>query len=164
MRILYTISIIFFLSFHVSYACDCKSFETIKEKQDFEYENSNSIFIGEILEINHVNHTLKVKIIELFKGTKDDQIINGKFDEQCGPYISSKGKWLIYGNIIGNILEIKPCGLTRSIINPKENPITIPPPPDANLNKSELKQKHLEWLNREKEELKKEINLLRKKL
>jgi hypothetical protein len=163
MRIIYTISIIFLLHFQISYACDCKSFETIKEKQDYEYENSNIIFIGEVLEINKVNHTFKVKIIELFKGTEKAQIINGKFDIQCGPYINSGGKWLIYGNIIDKTLEVTPCGLTRSFINPKENPITPPPPPNTNLNKSLLKQKHLEWLNREKVELKKEIYSLRKK-
>ena len=105
----------------VSFACECLP-SSLVSAQKIEFENSDCILIGEVLEIDPKNDTFKVKVIESFNGDENDIVYNGIYNRFCAPIINKKGKWLIYGNINDDgLLEINACGLTRSFKNPEDN-------------------------------------------
>lgn len=108
-----------------SFACTCVIPTSIDAIQDYEYENSEFVFIGEVFQINVVEKSFKVKIVELFKGReKEKAIIKGIYNEQCGPIIDEIGEWLLYANLtLDNTLKINECGLSRSLKNPEQNTI-----------------------------------------
>ncbi len=105
-----------------SFSCTCPNPKSIKAIQDYEFENSDCVFVGEVLEVNMNDNTFKIKVIESFKGKDKETIYIGTYDEQCGPIIDEKGKWLVYARFNSeNILKINECGLTRSLKNPEYN-------------------------------------------
>ncbi|WP_417558856.1 hypothetical protein [Mesoflavibacter zeaxanthinifaciens] len=107
---------------NTSSACECPIPKSLELVQNREFENSDCILIGEVLEINPQNDTFKVKVIESFNGDENGKVYNGIYNRYCEAIIDQKGKWLIYGNIDEQgLLEIKPCGLTRSFTNPENN-------------------------------------------
>jgi len=107
-----------------SLACTCAKPISLKAIQDYEYENSEFVFIGEVIELNLNINYFKIRVIESFKGGDKEAIYSGTYDEQCGPIIGRKGKWLIYANLnSNNILEVNECGLTRSLKNPEYNTV-----------------------------------------
>ncbi len=106
---------------NVSFACECLP-RSLVSAQNIEFENSDCILIGEVLEIDPKNDTFKVKVIESFNGDENEIVYNGIYNRFCAPIINKKGKWLIYGNINDDgLLEINACGLTRSFKNPEDN-------------------------------------------
>jgi hypothetical protein len=118
------LSILFLAIFipKISNACDCPQAKNLKSVQNQEFENSDCILIGEVLEFDSEIGTFKVKVIESFSGDENGKIYNGICDEYCGPLIDQKGKWLIYGNINQDgFLAVSICGLTRSFENPENN-------------------------------------------
>ena len=128
-------------------------------KQISEYENSEAVFVGEILKIDTENHTFQIKVSESFKGSEIGKIYTGKFDPSCGPRVDHKGKWIIYGVFIdSNILDINGCGLSRSFEKPEFGHYKITKP---------KKYDNMEFWDflmiNAKEELDKEIQILRKK-
>jgi hypothetical protein len=149
--------------------CDCAISKSLKATQDREFENSECIFIGEVLEINSEKDTFKVMVIESFNGDENGIIYDGKFNRYCEPIIDEKGKWLIYGNFNSdNLIEINYCGLTRSFKNPQNNiSASKPPPPlppNAKKSKSQTEKERYEWKLRAKTDLENEIIDLRKRI
>lgn len=107
-----------------SFACTCGRPISIEAIQIGEFEDSECVFIGEVLEVNTEEKSFKIKVIESFKGSDVETIYFGTYDEQCGPTIYEKGKWLIYGDLNDqNIIEVNECGLTRSFANPEYNAV-----------------------------------------
>jgi len=107
-----------------SFACTCGRPISIEAIQIGEFEDSECVFIGEVLEVNRKEKSFKIKVIESFKGSDEETIYAGTYDEQCGPIINEKGKWLIYGDLNDeNVIEVNICGLTRSFTNPEYNPV-----------------------------------------
>ncbi|EDP95317.1 hypothetical protein U8527_15965 [Kordia algicida OT-1] len=102
-------------------ACNCSIPKSLKAVQDYEFENSECIFIGEVLKIDSEKNTFEVRVVESFNGDEIEKIYSGFYDNQCGPIIDEKGKWLIYANLYGNKIEINTCGLTRSFEYPESN-------------------------------------------
>ncbi|WP_396591161.1 hypothetical protein [Allomuricauda sp. R78024] len=150
-------------------ACSCKVPESLKEIQDSEFENSECIFIGEVLEVDAFNNSFKFKVIESFKDEKSGEIYNGKYDALCGPIINETGKWLIYGNFNDeNQIVINHCGLTRSFNKPENNistlnPPPMPPQPDEKVTESKDEKEITKWRLRAKSDLNNEIIALRKR-
>ena len=140
-------------------ACNCPKVQELKDKQISEYENSECIFIGEILHIDFKNHTFKVKILESFKGSEIGEIYTGIFDPSCGPRIDHTGKWIIYGSFYhSNILTINECSLSRSFKKPEFGHYKISKPDNyADLEYWDFIKKIA------KIELDKEIQILRNK-
>ena len=116
---------ILFLTFlvpNISNACECPLPKSLESVQKREFENSDCILIGEVLEFDLENDTFKVKVIESFNGDENGKIYTGIYNRYCEPIIDKKGKWLIYGNTNKEgLLEISLCGLTRSFENPEKN-------------------------------------------
>ncbi|PQB07308.1 hypothetical protein BST83_09175 [Polaribacter filamentus] len=102
-------------------ACNCSIPKSLKAVQDYEFENSECIFIGEVLKIDSEKNTFEIRVVESFNGDEIGKIYSGIYDNQCGPTIDGKGKWLIYANSYENKIEINTCGLTRSFEYPESN-------------------------------------------
>lgn len=122
-------------------ACTCK-IKKLSEWQKLEIENSECIFIGEVIEVNESDLTYKVKVTEsLDGGDKVGTVYYGKNWKYCSPYISEIGKWIIYGHIEDGFLRLNMCGISRSFENPIVNP--IPPSPELyekNMTEKERKK------------------------
>jgi len=148
---------------NTSNACECPIPKNLQSIQNREFENSDCILIGEVLEINSKNDTFKVKVIESFSGDKNGKIYNGIYNRYCEPIIDQKGKWLIYGNIDEEgILEISMCGLTRSFENPEKNIQVSMLAHKFNSDVVTEKEK-IEQIKKAKSDLINEIELLREK-
>jgi len=156
------------LVIHFSFACTCPP-TRLSDKQKEEIENSEYIFIGNVIDIDKSNHTYKVQIIESLKNCAIEGVIyDAKNWISCDPYINTKGKWLIYAKMENGYLKTNLCGISRSLENPQEIISSIPPPP---LNENESKKVHerkrelwkKEDKKKSKQDLENEIESLRKK-
>ena len=72
-------------------ACTCSVPKSLKAIQDYEYEISECIFIGEVLEIDSILSRFTFKVLESFKGLESGTIYIGKYDPMCGPIIDETG-------------------------------------------------------------------------
>ena len=124
-----------------SFACTC-AIKKLSEWQKYELENSECIFIGEVIEVNESDLTYKIKVTEsLDGGDKVGTLYTGKNWKYCSPYISEIGKWIIYGHMEDGFLRLNMCGISRSFENPIVNP--IPPSPELyekNMTEKERKK------------------------
>ena len=161
-------SFILLLSIYFSTLCTCPP-QRLSDLQKEEIKNSEYIFIGEVLEINHLEDFYTVKVIEpLDNRNNQGTIYTGKNWKSCSPYIDSKGKWLIYGNMEKDFFRVNLCGLSRSFKDPEEIFNSVPAPrPIKNENEAEKKIRWKKWkkLNNQKskEDLHKEISVLRER-
>ena len=165
------ILILLFISSINLYACNCKYQGNLEVLQNIEFNNSECIFIGEVIDIDSENNVFEVIIIESFNGIEIGEIYSGLYDKYCGPIINEKGKWLIYGNFNSeNQIVINHCGLSRSFENPENNTSASNPPepllPNTLISKSESEseKRMTEWKKRAKSDLDKEIIYLRKRI
>ena len=137
----------------MAYACICPDTLSFKELQEIEFERSNSILIIDVLKVDHETGSFKFKVVETLKGSgNSEEIFTGINFEDCGPSISRKGMWLVYGNMgMDNILSINACGLTRSFKHPEYNVYAghkPPPPPPSEHSTLEEKIKHQQRLEK----------------
>ena len=101
------------------FACSCPVYKNLEIFQFGEFEQSECVFIGEVLEFNPEKMSFRIKVIDSFKGTENGLIYEGTYDQQCGPIINGLGKWIFYGHTDSNgVLNVNECGLTRSFENP----------------------------------------------
>ncbi|PHQ28867.1 hypothetical protein [Leeuwenhoekiella nanhaiensis] len=136
------IAIILLLTSFKGIACTC-AIKKLSELQKSEIENSECIFIGEVIEVNESDLTYKVKVTEsLDGGDKVGTVYTGKNWKYCSPYISELGKWIIYGHMEGGFLRLNMCGISRSFENPIMNPIPLPSPElfEKNITEKERKK------------------------
>jgi hypothetical protein len=149
-----------------SLACDCKIPKSLKEIQNREFTESKYIFIGEILKIDSKKNTFEIKVIESFKGVLNGKVYRGIYSQWCGPIIDKSGKWLIYANRKSdNLIQIRTCGITRSLKNPENNisATRVPDPPPLKQTKSQNMKVQTNWKLIAKSDLENEIAELRKK-
>jgi hypothetical protein len=148
-----------------SFACQCKT-KTLSELQKLEKENSEYIFIGEVLEINESDDTYKIKVLESLNNKNiQGKIFIGKNWKYCGPIISEIGKWIVYGNIKNEFLTLNECGISRAFNSPTtltDRHIPKPPKLDEKINKSESDKIYKRFLNKAIKDLEIEIIALRK--
>jgi len=150
-------------------ACTCSVPKSLKAIQDYEYEISECIFIGEVLEIDSIPSRFTFKILESFKGVENGTIYIGKYDPMCGPIIDETGKWLIYGSFNDeNHIVINHCGLTRSFKRPEHNVSATEPPipptlPNKKETESEFEKEIIKWRLRAKSDLENEIKSLQER-
>jgi len=115
----YTLTILTFLVGFGLFACSCPVYKNLEIFQFAEFEQSECIFIGEVLEFNPDEKSFRIKVVDSLKGTENGLIYEGTYDQQCGPTINGLGKWIFYGHTDSNgVLKINECGLTRSLANP----------------------------------------------
>lgn len=165
----------FFVSGTRLLACDCGPLEKLDTIREKEYENSDVVFTGRIISLSEGWVDFKIGVTESFKGNiKKGQILSGKNNTDCEPYINSGGDWLIYGKIVNGSLVINPCGLSRSFDFPYDNryfrSIPVPPLPaerDSTFNDAgrikAIVDTGKKYQKKAVTELKEEIEMLRKK-
>ncbi len=149
-------------------ACICSKPESLKAIQDYEFENSEFILIGEVFKINRENQTFEIKVIESFKSAEVGKTYTGIYDKWCSPIVNQKGKWLIYGNYNSeNKIKINNCRLTRSFKNPESSisATKLPKPllPNTTESKTTSKKRMTKWKAKAKLDLKNKIIDLRKR-
>lgn len=154
------ILILTLLVFYKGFACTCKS-KTFTEWQKFERENAELIFVGEVVHIHKSYNTFKIKVIEPLKGNIDNgQILTGKNWLYCHPFVSEKGKWIVYGRLEGEVLKLNMCGISR----PFDKPITITgahTPPHPNSNPKNEKKTVKKYITKALKDLDLELKALR---
>tara|TARA_R100001369_G_scaffold85764_2_gene119696 strand:- start:805 stop:1080 length:276 start_codon:yes stop_codon:yes gene_type:complete len=69
----------FLLGFAIVYSCNCPIVKDLNKIQEYEYENSECIFVGEVLSVNLDNHTFEIEVIESFDETNSGTIYTGKY-------------------------------------------------------------------------------------
>ncbi|WP_411031826.1 hypothetical protein [Spongiimicrobium sp. 3-5] len=124
----------------IGIACDC-GFKSLEELQNREMENSECIFIGEIIEVNN-DLTYKIKVIEsLDGGDLQDNIYIGKNWKSCQPYAEKTGTWLVYGRMENGFLQMNVCGLSRAF----DKPIAPSSKSDQKIGDGKNKMTEEEW-------------------
>ena len=126
-------SVIFILMLLTSadlYACTCKNLGSLSKLRKLSYDNSEIIFLGNLVGVDSTNNTYAFEIVELFKGQSQSNIIKGKYFDSCSVVPSVKGKWIVYANFEDGFINIDECLASRSKRNPFcVNCYSIPPPP-----------------------------------
>ena len=145
-----------------SFACTCKT-KSLSEWQKWEIENSECIFIGEVIELNESDRTFKVKVIEsLDGGDKMGNVYIGKNWMYCSPYVSETGKWIVYGHLQSGFLRLNMCGISRPFRNPTTfSSDRIPPPPSQTKDKNSFGRAKEFYLAKAEKDLEMEIFALR---
>ncbi|AOW19472.1 hypothetical protein [Urechidicola croceus] len=153
------------------FACSCAP-TIISTAQKEELENSECIFIGEVVKVSEDRNTFEIRVIESLDGGDEiNNIYIGKNWKYCSPYISTTGKWIVYGNIEEGFLRLNMCGISRSFEHPEwVSGIIQDSTPQINYRKyksSEIKTLEIERKKDSKKkakiELEKEIVALRKR-
>ncbi|MWW25642.1 hypothetical protein [Algibacter lectus] len=122
------LAIILILISFKSFACDCPV-KKLSDLQKYEMENSECIFIGEVIEVNNSDLSFKIKVIESLDGEDNKgNVYVGKNWKYCEPSIEKKGKWIVYGKMENGFLRLNTCGISRSFDNPMVN--FLPPSPE----------------------------------
>ncbi len=145
-----------------SFACTCIT-KTLSEWQKWEIENSECIFIGEVMNVNETDLTFKIKVTEsLVGGDAVGNIYIGKNWKYCHPYVEKDGKWIIYGNMENAFLRLNMCGISRPFDKPSTLTSDHTPPPPKYINKqNDLDKIREEYLLKATKDLRLEIVALR---
>ena len=98
------------------FACDCVTYFTVQETDQNSLENSDLVFLGEVLK---TGKDFVITVKEVFKGSLITDTLRGSQDNlrsNCVFYPSKTGLYLIYGNMSDQqILELNQCAATRSV-------------------------------------------------
>jgi len=120
----YIITTLFFLFALDAFCCKCKTIS-----KEFEFENSDYVFIGNVFKVT--DSYFFIKPIEFFKGSNLDNVkveIN-----ECSVLPKDNEYWLIYTNEMGtDLFSVSQCGWSRSL---NQSLIDIVPPPPINSKK-----------------------------
>ena len=136
-----------FISYQ-TYCCDCKDLGPLDSLRKISYNNSELVFIGELIDFDTIDYSYTFRIIELFKGESKTKLIKGKYFDSCSQFPSEKCKWIIYANIReNNLINISDCLASRSELHPFCNGCYDPPPP-LGLNATKLEIEESEKLEK----------------
>jgi len=158
------ISISFIFNLFLTFSLDCQINFNLDSLRKSEFLSADIVILAEVIEVDTIMQTSKVKIYETFKGnTYNTLIIQENRLHSIIPYPS--GFWIIYAKILSeNKFWIPLNSISRSNLNP-EKLFYYPPKPVRNkselkeFEKNKLKSKldaYIEWNN--------ELYLLRNKL
>jgi len=149
------------------FACSCPPIFKLAQIQKIEIENSECIFIGEVIEVDNEELTYKIRVTESLDGNDiPGNIYTGKNWKGCEPFIEENGKWIIYGHMEDGFLSTNKCGISRSF----ENPVIVIKLKELELyeNKTQSEKKLIfqklrdEEIMKARKELENEIEHLRK--
>jgi hypothetical protein len=82
------------------------------------FNNSNFVFIGELIEFDTIEYTFTFRIIEVFKGDSISAIIKGKVFDSCSLFPREKSNWIVYADLKEGLIDISQCLASRSEISP----------------------------------------------
>jgi len=167
MRIIRNIlTLLIILTSNQVFCCDCKDLGPLDSLRSISYNNSDLVFLGELIEFDTINLTYTFEIIELFKGETKKELIKGKYFDSCSKFPKEKCEWIVYAKIKdNNIIDISGCLASRSKLRPVcINCYNPPPPLRPNASEIEIEQsKELERIfwERAKNDWIDEVELLR---
>lgn len=161
------ILIIIFISGQ-AYCCDCKDLGLLDSLRLFSFNNSELVFLGELIESDTSDYSYTFQIIEVFKGETKTKLIKGKYFDSCSQFPLDKSKWIIYADYReAEYINISQCLASRSEINPIcVGCYTLPPPLSPYATQFEIAEsnnKIKDLLDRAKNDWNIEIELLRKR-
>jgi hypothetical protein len=113
--------ILFYFTIASAYCCDCRKIS--KEK---DYEMADLVFIGEVIDVNNTNYSIKPK--EFYKGGEPDLLF--ALIDNCSIFPYKGDFWLFYaGKITEDTIYVSQCGWSRNLDAPHNlNSKSIPPP------------------------------------
>ena len=159
--------LIIVLTSNQAYCCDCKDLGSLDSLRIISYNNSELVFLGELIDFDTTDYSYTFRIIELFKGESKTIIKKGKYFDSCSQFPKDKGKWIIYANYRENdLIDISQCLASRSELNPIcIGCYRLPPPLKPNstgMEKKESNEKFNSLREKAKLDWNNEIELLRK--
>ncbi len=169
------ITILFILTIHNLYSCNCRTKKELDSARQLEYVNSEIIILGEVIFVSSDQNSFKIKVLESYKGELlAHQVIEGENHEYGFPNVYYTGHWFIYRYFENGTFKTNICGLSRSLKFPEKSRYfwALPPPPPPLYPKDSvqynelLKKRELlvnEYDIRARKEVYNEIELLRKK-
>jgi len=102
-----------------TFCCDCKNLKPLDSLRNISYNQSEIVFLGELIDYNTIENSFTFKIIELFKGEIKSIFIKGKSFDSCSTFPMDKCKWIVYANFQeSDYISINQCGASRSENNP----------------------------------------------
>jgi hypothetical protein len=124
-----------------AFACDCTRNSNLKEAQKASFEESDLVFIGEVVSIGENlkykykgwfdNRIFEIEVTEGFKGATIGDILKGRSLTSCST-APEPGIWLIYANIDEEgFMTFSYCGLSRAFNKPERinfDGYTVRPP------------------------------------
>ena len=109
--------------------CKCKDLGYLVKLRQISYNESDIVFLGELLDYDSIADTYHFRIIELFKGTHNSITISGHYDHNCSLFPKDKCQWIVYATLNNGLIELSSCLASRSINNPECVHCYLPPPP-----------------------------------
>lgn len=151
-----------------TFCCGCRDLGPLDSLRAISYNNSDLVFLGELIDFDTTEYSYTFRIIELYKGESKTKLIKGKYFDSCSLFPTEKCKWIVYAIVReNNLINISHCLASRSELQPICIGCYLPPPPlRPNASKLEnQKSKELEKLfwEKAKNDWIEEIELLRKK-
>jgi hypothetical protein len=110
-----------------THACICPS-TSIKETREYSIRNSELIFIGQVIETDTINHTYKIKVVEIFKGNPAEILIGSSLEDSVSysscafwPFPYWGDEFIFYANYAKgtNRIFVDQCSATRTTLNPQ---------------------------------------------
>lgn len=117
----YILTTLFFLFALDAFCCKCNTIS-----KEFEFENSDYVFIGNVFMV--ADSYFLIKPLEFFKGS---DLVNVKVEiNECSILPKENEYWLIYTNEIGyGLFSVSQCGWSRPL---NQSVIDMVPPPPIN--------------------------------
>ena len=127
-----------FLTFSISgIPCDCYVYDISDKGITKAYASSELVFKADVFDIDTVNRTYKMKVLEVYKGAvRVSKIIESEQLENCPPHIKRTGIWIFFGGFESKTFKPTVCGMSFNM----ESPFVYPPPPPPHPNDSEATQ------------------------
>ncbi len=83
--------------------------QSLEKVRQISINESDIIFLGELIDFDTVDCSYSFSIIEKFKGAHKDSIIKGKVFSSCSLFPVDKSKWIVYAKLKGNIIDMSEC-------------------------------------------------------
>ncbi|WP_345167457.1 hypothetical protein [Nibribacter koreensis] len=163
-RYLYLIGLLFLFLHLEAHACTCTKYYWSPEQVKHDLHFSELVFIAEPIFKNskeQIINSYYLKVIEVIKGTVNNDTLIGNYWSSCSGVPNHKGRWIIYSEHIQNdSISYSECGLTRNISTFDKHPFDIDET-DIETRRSEW-QKEYVILKQEIENSKKEVQANRR--
>jgi hypothetical protein len=114
-------------------ACQCMDYYSLDSLRSISFEDSDIVFLGELVANDTTDYSYEFLIYELFKGDFKTTRVKGKYFSSCSMYPSDGKMWLIYGRFEqDSLIDINQCLASRSFDDPMGYLYVPPPPPPPN--------------------------------
>lgn len=108
MKLKFLLLIATLLITNYSFSCDCKTID--REKMVEIGLKYDIVFYGEVIKVDSLKRIYTFRIIDLFKGKYNSQLITQKYSGNCSIIPSIKQLWIVYANFNDDkTIEVSGC-------------------------------------------------------